>query len=184
MWFLCSLPPFKVKFWVLSRIVDYVSLWFLAQLVWLYILHHWGIFTLKPAIRYLRTWRIGDEIIFSPNKILLVKTRWMCCCTLFHICHQFLRGRRFFFWRKNTLCSSTRLLPRCKSCIQRMAKNLFVKHGERLLYTIRHTLFFHHFAPILLLFANRYSGLKNDLCKKSVWLSVSSLGVSTVYPTM
>ncbi len=46
------------------------------------------------------------------------------------------------------------LLPRRKFCIQRMAKNLFPKHGERLLYTIRRTSFFRRFALISLLFVN------------------------------
>ncbi len=109
---------------------------------------------LSPLIHYLRTWRTGDEIIFSPNKILLAKTRRMCCCTLFVVRRQFLRGRQFFFQQKNTLCSLTRPLPRRKSCIQRTAKNLFVKHGKHLLYTILCTSFFPRFAPISLLFAN------------------------------
>ncbi len=56
--------------------------------------------TFKPAIHYSRTWRIGDEIIFSPNKILLAKMRQTCCCTLFVVCHQFLHGRWFFFLMK------------------------------------------------------------------------------------
>ncbi len=109
---------------------------------------------LKPTIHYSQTWWIGDEIIFLPNKILLMKMRRTYCCTLFVVHRQFSRGRRFFFGRKNTLCSSTRPLPRRKSCVQRTTKNLFMKHGERLLYTIRCTLFFRHFAPISLLFAN------------------------------
>ncbi len=54
----------------------------------------------KPAIHYSRTRRIGDKIIFSPNKILLAKTRRTCCCTLFIIRRQFSRGRRFFFDKK------------------------------------------------------------------------------------
>ncbi len=113
-----------------------------------------GIIFLKPAIHYSQTWRIGDKIIFSLNKILLAKTRRMCCCAPFVVRRQFLRSRQFFFRWKNTLCSSTRPLPRCKSCVQHSAKNLFTKHDERLSYTIRLTLFFRRFAPISLLFAN------------------------------
>ncbi len=56
----------------------------------------------KPAIHYLQICRIGDKIIFSPNKILLAKTRWTCCCTLFVVRRQFLCSRRFFFRRKNS----------------------------------------------------------------------------------
>ncbi len=110
--------------------------------------------TVKPTIHYSRTWRIGDEIIFSPNKILLAKTRQTCCCTLFVVCRQFWHGEWFFFDEKILLCSSTRPLPRRKSCIQCTPKNLFTKHGKCLLYTIRRTLFFCHFTPISPLFAN------------------------------
>ncbi len=109
---------------------------------------------LKPAIHYSLIWRIGYKIIFSPNKILLAKTRQTCCCTLFVVCYQFSRVRWFFFRQKNTLCSSTRPLPRHKSCVQRTAKNLFAKHGKRLLYIIHRTSFSRRFAPISLLFAN------------------------------
>ncbi len=87
-----------------------------------YALRHSRAACIKPAIHYSRTWRIGDEIIFSPNKILLVKTIRTCCCTLFVVCCQFSCGRRFFFLRKKILCSSTRPLPWHKSCVQRTAK--------------------------------------------------------------
>ncbi len=97
--------------------------------------------SIKPAIHYSQTWRIGDEISFSPNKILLAKTRRTCCCTLFVVCHQF-SAQMIFFRQKATLCSSTRPLPQRKSCLQCTAKKLFAKHGERLLYTICRTLFF------------------------------------------
>ncbi len=56
--------------------------------------------TLKSAIHYSQTWRIGDKIIFSPNKIFLAKTRRTCCCTLFVVCRQFSHGGRFFFSTK------------------------------------------------------------------------------------
>ncbi len=55
---------------------------------------------LKPAIHYSQTWRMGDEIIFLSNKILLVKTRWTCCCILFDFCCQFSHNRQFFFDEK------------------------------------------------------------------------------------
>ncbi len=55
---------------------------------------------LKPAIHYSQTWRIGGEIIFSLNKILLAKTRRMCCCTLFVVRRQFSHGRQFFSMKK------------------------------------------------------------------------------------
>ncbi len=58
----------------------------------------------KPAIHYSRTWRTGDKTIFSPNKILLAKTRRTCCCTLFVVYCQFSRSRWFFFFNEKILC--------------------------------------------------------------------------------
>ncbi len=63
-------------------------------------------------------------------------------------------GRISFFQWKIPLCSLKRLLPRPKSCEQHTTKNLFTKHGEHLLYTIRCTSLFHHFVLVSLLFAN------------------------------
>ncbi len=116
----------------------------------------------KPAIHYWRTGRIGNETIFSSDKILFAKTGRTCCFTLFVVCHQFLHKhiRHWehegisFFQRKTPLCLSKRPLPPHKSCEQCTAKNLFTKHGECLLYTILCTSFFCHFTIVSSLFAN------------------------------
>ncbi len=103
--------------------------------------------SLKPAMHYSRTWRIGDEIIFSPNKILVAKTRRTCCCTLFVVRCQFSRGR-FFLMKKYFEFVDETATP------MQILRTAFAKHDERLLYIIRHTSFFHRFAPISMLFAN------------------------------
>ncbi len=46
---------------------------------------------LKPAIHYSRIQRIGDETIFSPNKIMFAKTGRMYYYTPFGVRRQFLR---------------------------------------------------------------------------------------------
>ncbi len=88
---------------------------------------------LKPAMHYSRTWRIGDEIIFSPNKILLVKTRRMCCCTLFVVRRQFSCSKLFFFYEK-ILCVRRRdrypdanpaYSVRRKTCSRNMANSFY-----------------------------------------------------------
>ncbi len=108
----------------------------------------------KPTIHYLRTWRVGDKIIFSPNKILLAKTRQTCFHTLFVVCRQFSHGRRFFFNEK-ILCVRRRdcypnANPACsvrqKTCSQNMVNAFYT------LFAVRR--FFRRFAPISLLFAN------------------------------
>ncbi len=110
-------------------------------------------------IHYSQTQRIGNEIIFSPNKIYCSRKqgkRAAKYCSWFAInfcAYIFAMGNFFFRW-KTPLCLSKRPLPRCKSCEQQMVKTLFAKHGEHLLYTIRCMSFFHHFALVSSLFAN------------------------------
>ncbi len=66
---------------------------------------------LKPVIHYSRTGQIGNETIFSPNKILFAKTGRTCCYTLFIVCCQFLwehirhwEHERISFFDKKFLC--------------------------------------------------------------------------------
>ncbi len=58
--------------------------------------------TYKPTIHYLRIRWIGDETIFSPNKILFTKTVRTCFYTLFVVRHQFSAVGIFF--DKELLC--------------------------------------------------------------------------------
>ncbi len=96
---------------------------------------------------------MGNKTIFSLNKILFAKTKWMCYYTPFIVCRQFLCEHirhwefPFFLW-KTPLCLSKRLLPQRKCCEQRTVKNLFAKHGKHLLYTIRYTSLFLRFAVV------------------------------------
>ncbi len=99
---------------------------------------------LKPAIHYSQTWRIGNETIFSPNKILFAKTGRICYYTPFVVCRQFSHEHicqwNFLKW-KTTLCSSKRLTPRHKSCEQRVqwktcSRNMANTHYT--LFAVRH----------------------------------------------
>ncbi len=60
--------------------------------------------TPKLAIHYSQTRQIGDEIIFSPHKILFTKTGRTCYYTPFVVRRQFshkhIRHREFFFDKK------------------------------------------------------------------------------------
>ncbi len=119
---------------------------------------------LKPAIHYSRTWRIGDEIIFSPNKILFAKTRRTCCCTLFVVRRQFSHQRRFFFDEKILCVCQRDCYPDAnpaysvwqKTCLRNMANAFYT------LFAV------HHFFIISPLFCCCsqivYSGLKDSYC--------------------
>ncbi len=99
---------------------------------------------MKPAIHYSRTWRIGDKIIFSSNKILLAKMRRTCCCTLFVVRHQFSHGRRFFFYKK-ILCVRRRdrypdanpaYSVRWKTCSGNMANAFYTLLAVRCFFVV------------------------------------------------
>ncbi len=104
----------------------------------------------NPPIHYLRTWQIGDNIIFSPNKILLAKTRRTCCCTLFIVRHLFSCGGWFFFDEKILSVRRQDRYPdanpaysvRQKTCLRNIVNAFYT------LFTVR------CFAPISLLFVN------------------------------
>ncbi len=100
----------------------------------------WAKLFLKPSIHYSRTWRIGNKIIFSSNKILLAKMRQMCCCTLFVVRRQFLRGGQFFFNEKICCVHRQDRYPdanpvysvRWKTCSRNMANAFYT------LFVVRH----------------------------------------------
>ncbi len=98
----------------------------------------------KPTIHYSQTSRIGDEIIFLPNKILLAKARRTCCCTLFVVRCQFSRGRRFFFDKKIHCVPRRDRYPNAnpaysvqrKTCSRNMANTFYTLFAVRRFFVV------------------------------------------------
>ncbi len=57
---------------------------------------------IKPTIYYSRTWRIGDKIIFSLNKILLAKTRRTWFAVNFRSTNDFFSTNKYFVFVNET----------------------------------------------------------------------------------
>ncbi len=120
----------------------------------------WGRWNLttcyKPTTHYSQTRRIGDETIFSPNKILFAKTGQTATThrSLFAVNFHtnIFATENFFFLMKNSFVFVEETAT--STCEQRTVKNLFAKHGEHLLYTIRCASVFCHFALVSSLFTN------------------------------
>ncbi len=88
--------------------------------------------------------------LFAVLRFFVISSLFRCYLRIVY------SGQDDFFFDKKILCVSRRdhYQDANPAYLQCTAKNLFPKHGERLLYTIRHTSFFCRFVPISLLFAN------------------------------